>query len=127
VHGKVNLNRDSSLKNILLDMVNKGDNNIVEDTLNRLPKQLKSLEDSQFVFFSVIEWYGRQQNDRPKHYFHPLSFAHWEAEEQSDSLLKKELQNKTCSIMPKYFLEGGKLDHSFATKWLHQKTTKLCD
>ena len=86
----------------------KGDNNVVADALSRLPKQSTPLEDSQEVFYSVIECYGKAHKDAPKHDFHPLSFAHLEAEQQSDPLLKKELRKDTCKYQIKEFLGGGK-------------------
>ena len=78
------------------------------DALSRLPKQSTPLEDSQEVFYSVIECYGKAHKDAPKHDFHALSFAHLEAEQQSDPLLKKELQKDTCKYQIKEFLGGGK-------------------
>ena len=76
--------------------------------ISRLPTQSTLLEDSQEVLYSVIECHGKEHKDAPKYVFHPLSFAHLEAEEQSDPVLKKELRQDTCKYQIKEFLGGGK-------------------
>jgi len=86
----------------------KGENNVVADALSRLPKQSKPFEDSQEVFYTVMECYKKEKKDAPKYDFHPLSFVHLEAEQQSDPLLKKELRQDTCKYQIKEFLGGGK-------------------
>jgi hypothetical protein len=93
----------------------KGENNVVADALSRLPKQSTPLEDSQEVLYSVIKCYGKAHKDAPKYDFHPLSFSHLEAEQQSDPLLKKELQKIQASIKSKNILGEEKIDHSLAT------------
>jgi RNase H-like domain found in reverse transcriptase len=93
----------------------KVESNLVADALCRLPTQSTPLEDSQEAFYSVIECYGKEHKDAPKHDFHPLSFSHLEAEQQSDPLSKKELRKVKSKYQIKEFLGGGKLDHLFAT------------
>ena len=67
----------------------KGKSNVVADALSRLPKQSTPLEDSQEVFYSVIECYGKAHKDAPKHDFH-------------------QLRKDTYKYQIKEFLGGGK-------------------
>jgi transposase InsO family protein len=87
----------------------KGDNNVVADALSRLPQQSEPYEDSQDLFYSIVECNITDKKQTIKYDFHPLSYAHLETEQKRDPQLKKALLDKNCKYQLKDFHGGGKI------------------
>jgi hypothetical protein len=62
----------------------KGDNNVVADALSRLPQQSEPYEDSQDLFYSIVECNKTDEKQTNKYDFHPLSYSHLETEQKRD-------------------------------------------
>jgi exonuclease VII small subunit len=89
----------------------KGENNVVADSLSRLPKLVSTLpwtddplDDSLEAFYQTMTCYAEEENNFD---FHPLSFEHLDKEQQKDPDIKKELQKDACKYHLADFHGGG--------------------
>ena len=81
--------------------------NVVADALSCLPQKCTSCEDSENLFYDLVECHNKEHTNTHEYDFHLLSYEHLETAQKLDPHLMKDLLHNTCKYISKEFLGGG--------------------
>jgi len=88
-----------------------GPKNAVADTLSRLERTDTPFDDSKEAFYAAMDCFAKTKKSKDKEEdfaFHPLSYAHLDEAQRSDSDIKKILKKDNSKYTLQEFHGGGK-------------------